>query len=162
MPARSIPLASGDELMAKLNNGFYFCHYFCSSCNTRHIAEHFRKSDELFYTKWKAFPLKVNISLIKILHESAYYIKVFQIITRNKSLLIVKMYRMLVWRTRIHYRKRCLKYSNELINLRPTPWTQDVNWTYIIRSEDVQDVFWRHIFVQFTFCVQGVNFYIEK
>ena len=23
-----------------------------------------------------------------------------------------------------------------------TPWTHDVNWTYIRRSEDVQDVFW--------------------
>ena len=23
-----------------------------------------------------------------------------------------------------------------------TPWTQDVNWTYIRRSEDVEDVFW--------------------
>ena len=24
-----------------------------------------------------------------------------------------------------------------------TPWTQDVNWTYIRRSADVQDVFWK-------------------
>ena len=23
-----------------------------------------------------------------------------------------------------------------------TPWTQGVNWTYIRRSEDAQDVFW--------------------
>ena len=23
-----------------------------------------------------------------------------------------------------------------------SPWTQDVNWTYIRRSEDVKDVFW--------------------
>ena len=26
--------------------------------------------------------------------------------------------------------------------IKGTPWTQDVNWTYIRRSEDVQDVFW--------------------
>ena len=24
----------------------------------------------------------------------------------------------------------------------PTPWTQDLNWTYISRSENVLDVFW--------------------
>ena len=24
-----------------------------------------------------------------------------------------------------------------------TPWTQDANWTYVRRSEDVLDVFWK-------------------
>ena len=37
-----------------------------------------------------------------------------------------------------------------------TPWAQDVNWTYIKRSEDVQDVFWtsyvRSIYV---LCLRG-------
>ena len=27
-------------------------------------------------------------------------------------------------------------------NLPTTPWAQDVNWTYMRRSEDVQDFFW--------------------
>ena len=35
----------------------------------------------------------------------------------------------------------------------PTLWTQDVSWTYIRRSEDVQDVFWTSCDVQFTSCV---------
>ena len=29
-----------------------------------------------------------------------------------------------------------------MLQKNPTPYTQDVNWTYIRRSEDVQDVFW--------------------
>ena len=33
-----------------------------------------------------------------------------------------------------------LNYSNFL--LLPTPWTQDVNWAYIRRSEDILDLFW--------------------
>ena len=32
-----------------------------------------------------------------------------------------------------------------------TPWAQDVDWTYIGRSE-------RLMYIQFTFCVQGVFF----
>ena len=38
------------------------------------------------------------------------------------------------------------------------PWTQNVNWTYLRRSEDVQDVFWtsyvRSIYV---LCLEGWN-----
>ena len=33
-------------------------------------------------------------------------------------------------------------FTDSVTLFQTTPWTQDVNWTYIRRSEDVQDVFW--------------------
>ena len=38
------------------------------------------------------------------------------------------------------------------------PWTQNVNSTYIRRSEDVQESSERFTYVQFTSCVQRVGF----
>lgn len=36
-----------------------------------------------------------------------------------------------------------------------TPWPWEVNWTYIERSEDVQEITERLMLVQFTSCTQG-------
>ena len=44
---------------------------------------------------------------------------------------------------------RQLKFINTTWT--PTPWTQDVNWTDIRRSEDV-------LGIQFTFCIQEVGY----
>ena len=39
-----------------------------------------------------------------------------------------------------------------------TPQTQDVNWTYIRRSEDVQDVFWTpYVRLIYVLCLRGGN-----
>ena len=43
-----------------------------------------------------------------------------------------------------------------------TPQTQDVNWTYIRRSEDVLDVFWTSYVRQFTSCVHGEIRYLSQ
>ena len=37
-----------------------------------------------------------------------------------------------------------------------TPQTQYIDWTYIRRAGDVQVVFWKFMYVQFTSCVYGV------
>ena len=37
-----------------------------------------------------------------------------------------------------------------------TQWTQDVNWTYIRRSEDVQDVFWTSYVRSIYVCLFGL------
>ena len=39
-----------------------------------------------------------------------------------------------------------------------TPWIQEVNWTYIRHSEDIQDGFRTIMYVQFRSCVQGVKY----
>ena len=70
--------------------------------------------------------------------------------------------------TRLHgFKSKILsKYVNILISLelmllkkecRNYPWTQDVNWTYIRRSEDVHGVFWTsHIRSIYVLCPGGI------
>ena len=64
------------------------------------------------------------------------------------SNIVKKLCRGLMWPTITHINRLSssgiyldsLKIGN--VTLICTPWTQDVNWTYIRRLEDIQDVFW--------------------
>ena len=59
-------------------------------------------------------------------------------------------------------KEKFMKQHMFIFLLRKTPWTQDVDWQYIRRSEDVKNVFWASYVRPIYILCPGGNFTQSK